>query len=112
MDIKSISLWVCILIFVLPSLFFGFQKVIQNKEISDNFKRWGYPKIFMILLGSIEIATAIGLFFTQTRQICIYIYGLILLGAIFTHLKAKETKELIAPICVLGLLIAIHFLNI
>lgn len=111
MDIKTISLWVCIIIFALPALFFGFQKVRQNPEIKANFIRWGYPELFMILLGATEIATAVGLFFTQTRQYAIYIYGVILVGAIFTHLKAKETKELIAPICVLGLLIAIHFLN-
>lgn len=112
MDIKTITLWVCIIIFALPSLFFGFQKVRQNKEIWANFIRWGYPKSFMIFLGATEIVAALGLFFIQTRLYCIYVYGIILIGAIGTHLKAKDKmKDLLPPIFVLGLLIAIYFLN-
>lgn len=111
MDIKTISLWICIIVFVVPALFFGFQKVRQNEKVLANFKRWGYSKVFMILLGVAEIMASVGLFFSQTRQYAICVYGVILVGAIFTHLKAKENKELIAPVSVLVLLIVIYFLN-
>lgn len=111
MEIRIILLWVCIIFFASPALFFGFQKVKQNPEITDNFTRWGYPRVFMVILGATEIITAIGLFFSQTRQYAIYIYGLILIGAILTHIKAREIKELVAPVCVLGLLIGIYYLN-
>ena len=112
MDIKTILLWVCIIVFALPALFFGFQKVKQNPELLTNFTRWGYPKLFMILLGATEIVTAIGLFFSPTRLSAIYVYGIILVGAIFTHLKAKDKiKDVIAPVFVSVLLAVIYFLQ-
>jgi putative oxidoreductase len=112
MDIKTISLWVCIILVALPSLFFGFQKIKQDQKTLNQFIGWGYSKVFMILLGVAEITTAIGLLFSQTRLYAIYFYGVILIGAIFTHLKAKEgAKSLIAPISVLVFLIVIYFLN-
>jgi putative oxidoreductase len=113
MDFKLIFLWICTALFVFPSLFFGFQKVKQNPEIAQNFTRWGYSKLFMIALGVVEIATALALLFPTTRLYAIYVYAIILVGAIFTHLKAQDKmKEVMAPVFVSVLLIVIYFLQI
>ena len=94
MDIKTISLWVCIIIVVLSSIFFGIQKIRESEVMWTNFSRWGYSKLFMKVLGVVEIATAIGLLFQQTRMCSIYVYGIIVVGAIGTHLKAKDKKQI------------------
>jgi putative oxidoreductase len=111
MDIKTISLWVCIVLFALPAFYFGYTKVVQKPEKIADFHRWGYSTLFMILLGVAEIAGAIGLFFVSSRLFAIYGFVVILLGAIFTHAKAKENKEIIAPIGVFALLTLIYFLQ-
>lgn len=42
MDVRTLSLWVCLAAFVLPALFFGFQKVKQDPKVKENFIRWGF----------------------------------------------------------------------
>ena len=112
MDIKTISLWVCIIIVVLSSIFFGIQKIRESEVMWTNFSRWGYSKLFMKVLGVVEIATAIGLLFQQTRMCSIYVYGIIVVGAIGTHLKAKDKmQDQLPPVFMLGLLVAIYLLN-
>ena len=111
MDIKSIVFWLCVVAFALPALYFGFSKVKQDAQKVADFTRWGYSKSFMIALGFAEMLAGMGLFFPTTRMISMGVYAVILFGAIFTHLKYDTMKEVTAPVCVMGLLIAIYFLQ-
>jgi hypothetical protein len=97
METKLIIFWVLLIAMAAPSFIFGFTKVIGKQDKVELFNRLGYPIWFMKLVGFGEIVTALGLFFEPTRMIAIALSATILLGAIFSHVRAKEPKEAIPP---------------
>jgi len=108
MEIKLIIFWVLLIAMVAPSFFFGFTKVISRQDKVELFNRLGYPLWFMKLVGISEIVTSIGLLLEPTRFIAISLSAIILIGAIFSHVRAKEPKEAIPPAIVFLHLTAIY----
>ncbi|MBI3219551.1 MAG: DoxX family protein [Bacteroidetes bacterium] len=101
MEIKIIIFWLLILAMAAPSFIFGFVKIISKKDKVELFQRLGYPMWFMKLVGFGEIATAIGLLIEPTRLIAIILSSVILIGAVLSHVRAREPKEALAPAIVL-----------
>ena len=107
MEIKTIVFWVLIAACAIPGLIFGFKKLIGHKEPVGHFKRWGYSLWFMHFLGFTEITCSILILFNTTRMYGIAIFSVILTGAIYTHRKYDSKKEVMKPVCVGTLLVAI-----
>ena len=97
MEIKLIIFWVLLIAMAAPSFFFGFTKVVSRQDKVELFHRLGYPLWFMRLVGIGEIVTAIGLLLEPTRLLAIGLSAIILIGAVFSHIRAKEPKEAIPP---------------
>ncbi|MFY8036900.1 MAG: DoxX family protein [Cyclobacteriaceae bacterium] len=108
MEIKIILFWVVLLAMAAPSFIFGFAKIIRKKDKVELFQRLGYPVWFMIAVGLGEVASAIGLLFEPTRTIAIVLSATIVVGAIFSHVRAREPKEAVAPAIVLVHLAVIY----
>ena len=101
MNIAQIILWICFAAFSIPSFIFGFRKIILQKEMIIKFHNWGYHTYFMWLIGLIEMVISIAVLFTTTRNGSLYIYFILLIGALYTHIKAKDSKkDTMAPIFV------------
>ncbi len=99
--IKTIVFWIVLLAFVLPTFYFGYTKLVGKKDKTESFTRWGYSMLFMKLLGLAEIIAGVCLFFSQTRYIGMVVLAIVLVGAVFTHLKNKdEKKEVMTPVFV------------
>lgn len=113
MEIKIIILWVLLVTYIVPGLIFGYQKLIGQKQKLEQFRRFGYPVWFMRLLGLAEISACIMMLFNSTRLWGIFIFPLILAGAVSTHLKANDPKnEVMTPIFVALHLTLIFFVTI
>jgi putative oxidoreductase len=109
MIIAQIILWICIAAFSIPALIFGIKKIILQKGMILKFEHWGYNKYFMWLIGFVEVIAAIGILFHSTRNWSLYMYSILLVGAVYTHLKAKDSnKDVMAPLFVF-LLAAVIF---
>jgi hypothetical protein len=80
-----------------------------QKEKRDSFTRWGYSIGFMKCLGLAEIVAGTFLFLPSTRYLGMIIIGIILMGAVYTHLKKDAAKEALAPV-VVGLHLFIIFI--
>jgi hypothetical protein len=94
-------------------VYFWLSKLVAKKEKLEQFKRFGYPIWFMRLLGLAEILACVCLLFSQTRYYSIGIFMVILIGAIYTHLKVNDSKkEIMAPIIVVLHLLVIFFYGI
>jgi hypothetical protein len=106
MTISLIIFYVLCAIFIAPAQYFGGLKVIKNDKKVSDFTRWGFPMWFMQGLGLTEMGASIGLLFPQTRLVCVAIYTIILIGAIYINLKYKE-DDLIPAVGVLVLLMVI-----
>ena len=108
MDIKNIVFWILIAAYVIPGYIFGFQKLLGQLQKVDGFKKWGYPLWFMRLLGLAEIIGCTLMLFGPTRLYGIAIFPVILVGAVYTHIKFKDTKgDILTPVMVGLHLIAI-----
>ncbi|MFM7853083.1 MAG: DoxX family protein [Flammeovirgaceae bacterium] len=113
MEIKTIIYWVLVAAMALPSFYFGFAKVRNQPDKVTLFRRLGYSTFFMKWVGACEMVSAVALFFDFTRMFAIAVSAIILLGAIFSHLRAKDTaKEVMAPVIVFFHLTAIFILSI
>jgi hypothetical protein len=112
MTIQFIFLWVCLLAFSIPAFVFGIKKLILQKAMIAKFAAWGYSKTFMFLIGLVEVLAAIGVLFSTTRNWSLYVYCVLLVGAVYTHIKAKDAKkDILAPVFVFVLSATIFILN-
>lgn len=112
MDIKTIALWVFIIVLIIPAFLHGYQKLVVHPEKKEMFDRFGYSITFMRLIGIAEIIIGIGILFETTRLWAMAAYTAIILGAIYTHFKVKDpAKEKFPPFLVLTIMIIIYFLS-
>lgn len=108
METKAIILWVLIAAYIVPGFIFGYLKLVGQKQKIEQFRRFGYPLWFMRLLGLAEISACFMMLFSPTRLWGIFIFPIILAGAVYTHVKVNDPKkEVITPIVV-----ALHLLVI
>jgi len=101
MEIKTLFFWILLVAMALPSIYFGYTKLVSQRDKVELFHRLGYPVWFMQVVGLAEVVGAIMLLLSPTRMGGIGILAIILAGAIFSHWRAKDpTKELMTPVFV------------
>lgn len=110
MEIKAIILDVLMAVYVVPAFIFGTKKLLGLAEPTAHFKRWGYPLWTMHLLGFAEIACGLLLFIPAARIYAIAIYSIIIVGALFTHIKAGDPKKVVMKPIFVGLHLLVIFL--
>ena len=79
------------------TLLAGGAKLFGAKPLADQFEEFGLPKKLMYVVGSLEIAAAIGI---QIKFLSFYAaLGLVflMLGAIVNHIKIKHGFKMIYP---------------
>jgi putative oxidoreductase len=110
MTITNIFFWVLIAVFIAPSLYFGYIKMVAKSDKIKQFTNWGFPQWFMRGLGLTEILASVSLIFPETRFYGMGVWVIILVGAIYINIRYKE-KDLPAALIVSVQLIAIYSLT-
>jgi putative oxidoreductase len=110
MTITNIFFRVLVAVFIAPSLYFGYIKMVAKPEKIKQFTNWGIPQWFMRGLGLTEILAAVSLIFPETRFYGMGVWVIILIGAIYINIRYKE-KDLPAALIVSLQLIAIYSLT-
>lgn len=82
----------------------GLRKLFGAGSIVADFMSWGYSPLFMYFIGIIELLGAITLLIPQTRVLAIPSLGVVMLGAIGTHLLNEEYLQVLLPLAMLVLL--------
>lgn len=85
----------------------GVAKLAGAKSLADQFHEFGLPKTMMYLVGSLEVAAAIGLNFNLLRFYASCGLVLLMLGAVGNHVKVKHPFTQMAPSLVVLLLAGI-----
>ena len=112
MGVLSIILQV---ILGLGFLMFGFMK-FGSKQMVEGFKHYGYPGWFRVFTGLVELISAalvIAGIWNETLAAWggLFIVGT-MIGAIFTHVKMKDTaKDMMMPIILLILGLVVLLIN-
>lgn len=86
-------------------IMFGFMK-FTSKEMVEGFKHFGYSTGFRIFTGAVEIVAAVlliaGIWNETLTAIGSFLVVATMIGAIFTHIKMKDTvKGMMMPIVLL-----------
>lgn len=89
----------------------GIIKLFNFNSVAAEFESWGYHPAFMYILGLAEIAGAISLMIPKIRIAGIVGLGIVMLGAIGTHIYAEEYYLILLPFVLLLVLIALFVMS-
>lgn len=113
MELLTTLLWILVALFVGPTLYFGYAKMIAEPARIRKFAAWGYPVKIMQVIGVIEIIGAVSILFPELRLFGIAIWTVLLSGAAFNNIIRREPrKELFTQLTVLAHLMLILALNV
>jgi putative oxidoreductase len=110
---------VAVILEILLGLLFimsGFSKVAGVKMQVDSFTKLGYPQWFRVLIGLLQIIGAAGFIigiWTQSIGAWAGIgIGIIMLGAVVTHIRAKDPVGAVSvPFVLMVLALAVTFIH-
>jgi uncharacterized membrane protein YphA (DoxX/SURF4 family) len=96
-------------------LMFGFMK-FGSKQMVEGFKHYGYPGWFRVFTGMVEVLSAVLVIAGIWNETLAAWGGLFIVatmfGAIFTHIKIKDTvQQMMMPIILLILGLVVLLIN-
>lgn len=91
---KQIVLWGVALLLALVCLRSGWLKISGNIFWIRDFRRWGYPDGFRVLIGVVELISAVLLLVPRLAAYGAALFGVVMLGAIYTHATHDEMSRL------------------
>ena len=100
-EIKAALRNISILILSVGFLGVGMLKLIAFPAMVAAFKQWQLPSWSMYIIGVIELAIAVSLFYQPWRSKAILAAFALMLGAISVHLIAGQFSQLYGPLVVL-----------
>jgi uncharacterized membrane protein YphA (DoxX/SURF4 family) len=79
----------------------GVAKFAPSGPYAEKFSDWGYPSWFRFVVGSGEIVGAVLLLVPRRRFLGAALLGVILVGAIVTHIVNQDplSEAVMAPTC-------------
>lgn len=87
-------LLVLVTIISLMLLYSAMLKLVSFPGMEESFLLWGYSKIFMYVVGVVELALSILVFVKATRRIGLTGLILLMIGALFTHISNNEFEQI------------------
>ena len=105
MQTKNIIAWVAAGLLAAAFLFSGGAKLAGEEDLIKSFTKWGYSTAFMYFIGAAEVAGGIGVLLKRTRVLATIGLGIIMVGAVVTHILNGEgftgPAVLLAPLAIL-----------
>lgn len=87
---RTIALWVASGLLTALYLFAGGMKLYGPTEAVEGFRKLGYSDAFRLFIGAAEVSGAIGLWLPRLAFWAAVGLGIIMLGAIYTHISQAE----------------------
>jgi uncharacterized membrane protein YphA (DoxX/SURF4 family) len=101
----STGVWIVTVLLTAIFLLSGSTKLAGGQMHIDNFLRWGYPAWFRLIVGAIEVVSALLLLLPRTAPYAAGAIVVTMVGAVGTHLVAGEASMAVVPVA-LGTLAA------
>lgn len=92
---------------ILAAIFLGagFSALFGQQEVRVAFQAWGYPDWFRIAVGLVQATAGGSLLILRAVPAASAVLGVVMAGAIATHLRAGETLFALIPLAVLAALV-------
>lgn len=107
--LKLFFTWVLQVILGLEFILAGQAKFSRADVWTRMFEGWGYPPQFSYVIGGLEVALAIALFFPKYASKGAVALGVIMLGAVVTHIIHGEFPGAITTSILAALLALLFF---
>ena len=91
---KLIGLWGVTLFLALVCLRSGLTKLPAGGFWERDFRRWGYPGWFRVMVGAAELASFALLLIPRLAAYGAALFAAVMLGAIYTHAAHSEMSRL------------------
>jgi uncharacterized membrane protein YphA (DoxX/SURF4 family) len=104
---KAILLWVLQVLLALLFAAASLGKLTSHPQTVEMFENWGFPAAFMLIIGALELAGAIGLLIPRLAgHAAMGLLG-VMIGAASTHVASGEGLQVLRPIVFMVPLVAI-----
>ena len=101
--VRSIAVWVLQILLAAMFVFQGVSKLLSSPGWVSRFKAWGYPDSFYLVIGVIEVGSAVLLLIPKLAGFGSLILIIVMVGATFTHLIHGE-PQVITTLILMALL--------
>jgi uncharacterized membrane protein YphA (DoxX/SURF4 family) len=105
---KAVALWVTTGLLAGLFVLSGSMKFV-NPDMAEHFAQWGYPDWFRVLIGVIEVGGGLGLLVPRAAWYAAGALGIVMIGAVVTHLGHGEIPQVVVPLALLGLLVMVGY---
>jgi uncharacterized membrane protein YphA (DoxX/SURF4 family) len=102
---KTIASWIIQVVLALLFVAASIGKLTGNPAVIEMFQQWGFPARIHLLIGSLELAGAIGLLIPRLAGYAAWGLIGVMIGAATTHLVNGELLQVLRPV-VFGVLLA------
>jgi uncharacterized membrane protein YphA (DoxX/SURF4 family) len=103
---QNVTLWILQSLLAALYLFSGISKLIGHPEITAAFEKFGYPMWFATFIGVAETLGGVALLVPRVIWLGSAGLSIIMLGAMYSHLKAGDPAGETAFTAVLAVLLA------
>jgi len=100
---KTIAAWVLSALLAALFLFAGGQKLLGTGGTVEHFTQWGYPPWFRTIIGLIEVSGGLALLVPRVAFYAAGALGVVMIGAIHTHLTKAAPGIPVPIVCLLAL---------
>lgn len=97
---KNIASWIIQVLIAALFLMMGSGKLMSDPEVVANFTRWGMPDKMYLVIGFFEVLGAIGLLIPRVAGLAAVGLILIMLGALFTHIRFSEMMAILPAVVI------------
>jgi len=101
--LRSAVVWAGAIFLAVVFVAVGFSKLGGASAVgwSERFRQWGYPASTAYVVGVLEILGGLGVLIQRWRRAATLTLGVVMMGALCTHLIHAEFPRVIPPL-VLG----------
>ncbi|MFD2523540.1 DoxX family protein [Emticicia soli] len=93
MELLTTLLWILVALFVAPTFYYGYVKMIAEPAKIRKFAAWGYSIKIMQVIGVVEIVGAVSILFPELRLFGIAIWTVVLTASVFSNMIHRESKK-------------------
>lgn len=108
---KHVAVWVLTGLLAVAFLMSGGLKLADRTTSARMFEHWGYPGWFSQVVGIAEFVSALLLLVPRTAALGALALAVTMVGAVFTHLRAGEGPQSLAPLVLLALVSVLLYLR-
>ena len=102
--LKSRSAWILSSLLTLVFTISALSKLAGAQGWITRFTKYGYPKWFLFLIGTLELLGGMLLLVPRVSMYGASVLGVIMIGAAYTHLANGEGLQVLRPMIVMTFL--------